>query len=233
MEMTFGTELSQSRAERWRLVETLLSQWFPPQPHAERVSALDIDDAEKRLDLRLPAALREWYERYDLAVWSRQDRLLLPYQMNIVDGVLVFCVENQDVVTWGIRLEDLAAEDPPVVISDPDRTWLPTKHWSVEAPSTSAFAIQFTLMNVKWWALHSANGSASKAACELIEQRFERVQVQDMRWPTLPTRFYEGTDVIVECNGHSWIWVTANTPAALAEVVELGRSAGVEWVPLD
>jgi len=139
------------------------------------VTASDLQGAEQRLGLSLPIALREWHARFGARrdVWSVQDRLSTPSELAVDRDVLILCAEDQDVVHWGIRLDDLAAEDPPVVVSDPrgGKTWL------VESPTTSAFATQLAAMNVKWSAsirCH-ANGQGTDEAFAAIERTYSRL----------------------------------------------------------
>ncbi|BCJ41761.1 hypothetical protein GCM10010168_74490 [Actinoplanes ianthinogenes] len=79
----------------------------------------ELDVAEKRLGLRLPAALRSGYrilgKRPDLT--RNQDDLLTPHQTEVdrTGAVLVFRRECQGVTEWGIPLSALAEADPPVV----------------------------------------------------------------------------------------------------------------------
>ena len=42
--------------------------------------------------------------------------MLPPGEVSVEGGVLVFYVENQSVVRWGIRLSELGVDDPPVVV---------------------------------------------------------------------------------------------------------------------
>lgn len=45
-----------------------------------------------------------------------QDTLLSPERLRVLEGALVYHVENQAVAHWGILLSDLAVQDPPTVV---------------------------------------------------------------------------------------------------------------------
>jgi hypothetical protein len=72
--------------------------------------------AGKRLGVRVPAALRDYY-----AVAGRerrfnrcQNRLLPPSDWAADRGRLIFLEENQSVFWWGVSTRDAGADDPPV-----------------------------------------------------------------------------------------------------------------------
>jgi hypothetical protein len=217
------------RADRWALLDQVLVAWFPSSTDAAGVRTSELDLAEERLGLKLPRSLREWFERFGARkeVWSLQDRLLAPDAFSVEGGVLVFCVENQGVVFWGIELPDLDAEDPPVVVSDASRAG----NWIVESESTSAFAIQSALCNAKWSpALScSADGPATDETLRAIEGRYARLPLADMHWPARPTRLYGEEDLIIESQAETWLWVSARTSRAFSEAEQILRAAGMTW----
>ena len=174
--------------------------------------------AEQRLGVTLPAALRNFYLRYGSRreVWSLQDTLWMPNEIRVERGVLAFCIENQGVVRWGIRLDDLRTDDPPVVVSDPEGR----SEWLTECTTLSGFALQFALLNVKWsdTVRYRANGQGKDEAFDAIETSYTRIPVPDLHWPANPTRFYGNDHVIIETEASTWIWASARTQAALDEL---------------
>jgi hypothetical protein len=72
--------------------------------------------AGKRLGVKVPAALRDYYlvagreRRFNAC----HNRLLAPSQWSIDRGRLVFMEENQSVAWWGISVRSPASDDPPV-----------------------------------------------------------------------------------------------------------------------
>ncbi|MFD8595818.1 SMI1/KNR4 family protein [Kitasatospora sp. NPDC059646] len=77
----------------------------------------ELDAAEARLALKLPAALREAYRlignRPDLT--GNQDTLLPPERLYVAQDCPVHRVENQSCAYWGIPLPALGLADPPTV----------------------------------------------------------------------------------------------------------------------
>ncbi|MFJ5194680.1 SMI1/KNR4 family protein [Streptomyces sp. NPDC088394] len=109
------------RQAAWRFVRTFARDWSRrPLTEADGYAPADLDAAQARLGLPLPAALRDAYQllgrRPDLT--DNQDCLLAPKDLYLdADrGVLVFRVENQSCAYWGIRATDLDQDDPPVVV---------------------------------------------------------------------------------------------------------------------
>lgn len=163
--------LPSSRDRRWELMKEFLSRWYSPLSPEDGFSEEELAGAERLLGFPLPRALREWYSLAGRReeVWSRQDELLPPEKCYIANGVLVFYVENQSVVRWGVQLSEQGHEDPPVVVEDDEAPG----QWRTENASTSEFALQMLVLSAKWsrgnkcW----ANGGADEAAVRLIEGR--------------------------------------------------------------
>lgn len=233
MSTSLHGDIPPQREERWARLDALLTRWFPTPPDRSGLAGEAIDAAEGKLGAALPLALREWYQRYGgrRDVWSLQDTLLLPHELMVKQGVLIFVREAQCVVEWGVRLEDLDAEDPPVVVSDcSDR-----ESWCVECPDVSTFALAFALMNVKFSDLPRwrANGQATDEAVLAIERRYGRVRVPDLSWPALPTRFYGENELLIEVGAETWIWATGLSGGPMAELDALVRGAGMSWEQRD
>ncbi len=102
--------------------------------------------AESRLGLRLPVALREYF----LLAGSADDAnrmhnmLFRPDEFVVEDGYLVFMEENQAVVHWGIPVDHLGEPDPDVWqrVNGLERVW-----YSEELPFSS-----FMIENLTWQA---------------------------------------------------------------------------------
>ncbi|MFJ5231092.1 SMI1/KNR4 family protein [Kitasatospora sp. NPDC088391] len=112
------SEALHDRAEAWRFVADFAAHWRQPLQPGDGWSAAEVEAAERRLGLVLPTALREAHlllgHRTDLT--SNHDRLLGPDELAVVDGALVYRVENQGAASWGVLLEDLDRDDPGTVM---------------------------------------------------------------------------------------------------------------------
>jgi hypothetical protein len=83
--------------------------------------------AEKRLGVRVPRALRDYYlvagreRRFNICL----NRLLSPLEWSIDKHRLIFMEENQGGFWWGISVRNPSSEDPPVSqgINDEPITW--------------------------------------------------------------------------------------------------------------
>jgi len=79
-------------------------------------ASADIDGAEKRLQVKIPLSLREYYL---LSGWEKRinqfhNRLLAPEKWFIESDHLVFMEENQWVLYWGISAHEGPKTDAPV-----------------------------------------------------------------------------------------------------------------------
>lgn len=205
------------RLERWRLVEEFIDVWYRPLQAADGFSEAELAAAEKKLGFRLPAALREWYalagKRDD--VWSKQDDSEFPPYLRR-DGeneALIIRVENQGCELWGIRSRDLGQEDPPVVEIFED----------VQAsPTISAFACQVLLYEAKFagksGVIWAGGDFLDRNIRNTLLSKFRKCQFSGRYWVANPLRFFEGTDIVLEEHGRTWLYVAARGAKALEQL---------------
>lgn len=238
------------RAGRWRLMESLIAEWFRPLTAADRLNAEELAQADEPLGrlletqhgaasaptrIRLPAALREWYEIAGKAkdVWSRSDTFLLPDQLYLHGDALVFYVENQAVVAWGVPLSQIGSDDPPVVIIDTGAGILGDEDCAEANRSISEFAIQMLLHNIRCskYIRTAACGPGSFAAHRAIEERYEHVDLP--KWIFPPALFFTGKEILIETEGNGdgrYIYATAKSEEAYSEFEKLMTKAGIDWL---
>jgi len=118
-------------------IEGVVERLFGSIPRPPKKSIQTLDEAEARLGLSLPRMLRDFGRRFgwEGPLASARETLLSPESWRIRGGALVFCVENQGVVLWGIRRSDLAQDDPPVYVAE-NREPL---HWTWDHDRLSDF----------------------------------------------------------------------------------------------
>ena len=104
---------------------------------------------EKELNITLPAILREYYltlGRHEAINYSH-NRLLRPGgEIGFSpDEYLIFYEENQGVVSWGIKKDDLSNPNPPVYgnYSSDDEN----PNWYLELPTTEACMLMLAVYN--------------------------------------------------------------------------------------
>jgi hypothetical protein len=80
------------------------------------VTQAALGKCERRLGVRLPEAVREYYRVAGrLAQLNKAHNLLYtPDELRMEDGHLWFMEENQAVVRWGLPLKRLSEDDPVV-----------------------------------------------------------------------------------------------------------------------
>jgi uncharacterized protein (TIGR02996 family) len=216
------THIPPERAKRWRLVDEFIDHWYGWRTEPDGFSETDLVAAEKALGFALPMALREWYLRYGKRddVWSKQDRLCLPGELgsswgwNNNEDALIFYCENQACDAWGIRTQDLKAEDPPVYRFDGGPMLV--------SPTTSMFAIMILLHEVKF-ATRSAWGEVTNESAAKIAATYSHAgEVPESYWVGEWHRFFEGRDLIIHLSGLS-AYVTPRTEEAFQRVDEMIR----------
>lgn len=226
-------EIPVNRSDRWALLCDVTAQWYPPIESQDGVSLDELDAAETRMSMSLPAALREWYAlsgwRQD--IWSSQDNLLLPNEFRVNSEHIVFLTENQEVVEWGISIADHQMEDPPVYVTSVDDSNV----WFKENESISEFALQMFAFGLKWskkvrwW----ANAHVTFNVLECILSHYPRLAFAEWHWPA-PTRFYGYRDIIIEVDGEhanndTWIYVVTRTESAVQAFKSVAEPLNIEW----
>ena len=215
------------RVAAWAFIRDFAAEWVSPLAADDGCDEAELDAAETRLGVRLPAAVREAYRlfgrREDLT--CNQDRLLPPEKLVVAQGLLVFREENQWVAHWGVPVEDLDQDDPRVVMTvdladpnaDPKSPWFDRFSVAcVEMVMSESLVVPEELSD----SLELAEGDV-----DLLERWCTRLPL-----PNYPhgaeTRWYTAPDLLLRNDSESWLWVRARTPEALEEMRE--RVPG-EW----
>jgi hypothetical protein len=209
------------RAAAWTFILDFAATWVTPLTAADGFDAAELDAAEARLGVRLPAALREAYRlfgrREDLT--CNQDRLLPPDELVVDHGMLVFREENQWVALWGVPVEDLDQDDPRVVM------WV-----SLADPNADAISPWLDRLSVACVEMVLSESlfvpEELSDSLEMTEDDLELLE----RWctrlpmPNYPhgeeTRWYTAPDLLLRNDSETWLWVRARTPEALEGVRE-------------
>src|SRR4051794_404513 len=101
----------------WDDYAARVAELFDPLGPGDGYTEQEVAAAETRLGLRLPRVLREFYLRtgHRNDIPRPKTPLTPPEDLSVEQGVLVLSEENRTVVLWGVRVEDLGRDDPPVV----------------------------------------------------------------------------------------------------------------------
>ena len=90
-------------------IEWFARDWLTPLRDGDGCTAEEVAAVEERLGLRLPASTAVFYRllgwRTDLT--RNQDTLIFLNSLRVMDGALVYRIENQACASWGIRVADL------------------------------------------------------------------------------------------------------------------------------
>jgi hypothetical protein len=211
------------RAGAWQFLRGFAETWRSALTDSDGFSEADLDAAEARLGLRLPAALREAYQlfgrRADLT--SLQDTLLEPADLHLDDQVLVFRVENQAVAAWGIPVSELGQPDPPVFIRL-DMADKSTEAWEGWLDRFSHACVEIMLSESLFSDEELGdNRELEEGEAGLLEQHYARLPLPD--YPTSQTtipaiRWFAGPNLIARDDQRTWIWARARTGEALDQI---------------
>jgi hypothetical protein len=133
----------------------------------------DLLNLEAQLKLRLPTPLRSFYLRVgkNRSLTKAHHRFLTSPTLR--NDTLVFMEENQRVVVWGIRREDLSKDDPPVQQgNDAEDVWHP------DADFLSAFLLGISCWQAAIGLPWTAQGSVSG---ELVTQLRTKLTYADAK----------------------------------------------------
>ncbi len=223
-----ATELAAAshRAGAWRFVQRFAAAWHTALAPGDGFSAAELDAAQARLGVPLPAALREAYglfgRRTDLT--SNQDVLLAPADLFLdpAGRALVYRVECHALAFWGVRVEDLTEPDPPVVltVNVADRSagawhgWLDTVSSAcvemvLSESLYAAEALEARLVDKR----EQHDGDEGRLAAGLVRVPLPDYPTSGVFGPGV--RWFAGDDVIVRDDARAWLTARAAAPAAL------------------
>lgn len=217
-------------------ISRFTAEWLTPLSVGDGYTETELATAEARIGVRVPSALRTAYRlfgcRDDLV--RSQDHLMDPSNLRLDDehGVLVFRTENQNVTSWGVRLDTLHMEDPPVLfrVDDPGTG---ERGWRRFLDRLSLGCVEMVLSE---WMLGGEidlgdNRELDDSTVIALERGFGRLGLPDYPlWAAPdgpPVRWFGDTDVLLRDDGRQWLWVRAKTREALDRV---RRALPGDWI---
>ncbi len=129
--------------------------------------------AERRLGLVIPPPLRALYLELggEACVMATHNRVRSPAELEVADGRLVFCEENQTVCVWG---SIPGSEDPEAEVANVLRHG--TLEWHSEEVSLSRFLEIMIYLQTAWGGFeHYANLEEPGHALPKIEAEWDQV----------------------------------------------------------
>ncbi|MFD9705748.1 hypothetical protein [Lentzea sp. NPDC059081] len=201
------------RSAAWRFIEGFAASWADPLEPQDGWTRRELAETEDRLGVRIPEAVKEalslFGKRPDLT--SNQDRLLVPEELRVDDGVLVFRDENQSVAAWGTSLD---GEDPEVLMKL-DLVDKREEHWESWLPRFSQACVEMVLSEALFLdGSETADREMSEEDTSLLEQRYATLTLHSPG-----TRWFVGDDLIVREDADEWLWARARTPEALEQLL--------------
>lgn len=211
------------RADAWRFLTGFAADWRAPLRPGDGNDAAELDKAEQRLGLRLPAALREacmlFGRRDDLC--RNQDRLLPPDELDVRAGALIYQEGNQGAVHWGILAEDLDADDPPVV-ARPDLRETSAQRWEPWADRLSAALIECVMSET----LYYGDGLSDAGEVFGMEERaFEPLPALSRAG----SRWLLGDNALLHFHDGSWVTVRVRSREAFGSVRAAVAADWINW----
>ena len=235
-EFSTRDDAGKTRYERWDWLTHFLDEWCTlRRATTKSFTDTQLDAAERRLGLRLPPAVREWYLQFGShrRVWCAQDNLLTPEEFYLENDRLVFLVESQGVVRWGIAADKLAADDPPVLLDMCDLA----DETHVEGKSFSEFAVALALYDFKFVSEYVAAGSSPIRAPALKTELLNSPALTPWHWPQFPTTISLWNGSVLEAQGRHQenCWITLASKDQQAFDADLQRLAthGISLSPVN
>jgi hypothetical protein len=207
-------------------IEWFARDWLTPLRDGDGCTAEEVAAVEERLGLRLPASMAAFYRllgwRPDLT--GNQDTLISLNSLRVLDGALVYRIENQACASWGVRVADLGLADPPTVFCEGYRDGKP---WRPILGSFSLAAVEMVLSEslVGRAGCHGNRPVDDEADIVRLVALCERLSLPDYpAWwqPGVPqaVRWFGGPGVLLREDSRTWLWVLARNAASLARIRE-------------
>jgi hypothetical protein len=196
-----------------------------------RAEALEIEvvDAERRLDVRLPIALRWLLTTIGAEdpVLQQQDPLVPASSLQIdKDGVIVYRKENQNCAQWGVRVSDLELLDPPVLWKNMQESG----GWSAYQDRLSVELLEGVIGEVV------LSPSVKVLQAELFDGRPDELSsFQSLDIPSHvfwavpdgpPVEWFGRGECLIRNDGDVWLWIFGRTAS---EVKSVAKEIRAEW----
>lgn len=241
------------KTDHFALAKTLISGWWSPVEETDGYSTAELVGVEDRLGIRLPESMREWYQyagrRVDFI--GNVDHLLPIHELTIADSILLFCVENQAVVRWGISTEDLDSEDPRVLVElvdypdEVDRDLVVNERiegllkiqWIEAAPSFSRFMTGMIVLATLLQAQYSDRGMRPLAWVDAVTDHYRQLPL-----PTPLTsaqaRLFGDSDTLIEVSSTDkddkvFVMVAVRSREAVERFLDVTGRGNNGYVTLD
>ncbi len=172
------------------------------EPQVSPAAVVDLEHTERRLGIRLPSSVREWYcneKAIDLmAKYSNSDWPIPLQEFEVRQWkshrLLPFKYENQGVCVWVLVLD--GSDDPPVYV-DVDANGA---QWNIQAPTFSAYIYacvwDYVCVLDQPGLVQAQNQPLSPAAVDQLRRLFAE-QPQTFCWPGIVQHRFAGKDQAV------------------------------------
>jgi hypothetical protein len=208
---------TQGRIERTSIMTApkyrdIYAELFGKAPsRAAGVPEGQVEQAEKRLGVKIPAALRSFYRSVGRVegIASGYQHLVAPEDLQIGEGRLLFLVENQAVCAWGI---EPSGDDPEVEQGEESEPHA----WEKIGQSASSFLEMLIYMQMAWGgSKHIAYHFEPATVLDRIRTSLELVV--DNQGALI---FRRGEILLSHLEGNGFLMGAARTEAGLAILVE-------------
>jgi hypothetical protein len=202
-------------------LEDVVARFFPNSSDPGYTSE-EIADGARRLDLRLPTKLTRFYQDAPVRgpLGTVQEQVLGPHELRVASGTLLFCVENQGVCLWGIPLDRINEDDPPVVRAANEAVLA----WEPDHDRLSDFLVTL----VYWQCVNGALGNTGIAdAPEGVVQKVPALWPEIALGPnTWGIRFFGKAGQLVCLAGEDQVSAAGVSESDLREI---SASLGIDW----
>ena len=189
-----------------------------------------VNAAEALLQVTFPSILRNFYlswgKRSDYA--SSCENLLNPKQCFIHFGHLIYCIENQAVLLWGIPLDTLNQDDPPVYYTYNNEN---NAEWKLSHKHLTIF------LDALYYSHAFAGGAVHGGYCHIapdkapasefhMRQHYQKVQLESVHWGLIPSpnlpqwTLFVGEGIAIDVSSTD-LWAASNTEKALHDLALL------------
>jgi hypothetical protein len=198
----------------WRFIRGFAAEWATPISESDGFTEAELDAAEKRLGVRLPAAVRDAYRlfghRSDLT--SENGTLWSPSELHYDQSnqMIVFRAAHQAVAFFGVSVADPACDDPPTFMyatcEDPAQ-----ESWE---PFLTRFSLACVDM-VLWESVEAGRCSDGRDETDDDAATLPEV-LTEVPFPRYPgSRWYASADIILRHDIGAWVAVSGRSADAL------------------
>jgi len=207
----------------------IIENLFGPLASKDGETKANVVATEKQNGFRLPKVLRDYYQltgRLD-SLNQAHNQLVPLDRLEVIGGALVFFVESEAGILWGILLENIKMTDPPVFQAEDGEE--DVLEWELDHRYLSDFLVTMAYWQATSGGLeHSAVASITPQMLDRIRQHWQPIRLSEDAWDM--DLFGNGGQLLCVLAGNESEPMLIAASKTAEDLEEISTTLDIEWL---